>query len=385
MLEVLIEGGINIVSTANNHAMDYGATAIEQQIEILDACGIGHCGAGHDYLEAAAPAYIRAGEMVVGIVAMDTETPLMAATGTTAGIAYTNEECFPRFAAAVMAEARAHADLVVVTPHWGNNWVENPPAARRAVARQMIELGADAVLGHSAHILQGVEIHQERPIIYDMGSLLNDRVNQNRIRYSALVELSLDRSGAQRMTLSPVRLRPGRACKAVEHERGYICDLLTSLSHELDPNLSFQRDGESLSLDLNPLPRGLGPALSPPSARLYERSRRCRISDFYRELKTNVVHPKTPERYIFEEPVPVNKWLSVEGARIKGPVRPGPGFGCEVMQRYIVADVDRVGAQQIPEEVNLHGLFLDVIQDRFFQVLGPDPVISRVMEPPALG
>jgi poly-gamma-glutamate synthesis protein (capsule biosynthesis protein) len=71
--------------------------------------------------------------------------------------------------------ARRPGDLVVVSLHWGGNWVELVPTEQRRFARRLIELGiADIVHGHSAHHPLPIEVHAGRPILYGCGDLLND-------------------------------------------------------------------------------------------------------------------------------------------------------------------------------------------------------------------
>lgn len=332
VLDVLLQAGVNVVTVGNNHAMDFGADALEQQLEILDACGVAACGGGRDYMAALRPAYISAGGLTLAFIGVDTETPATQATETTAGVNYAVEAELLKSIAASLAEARCHADLVIVTPHWGANWVENAPEHRRTLARRMIDLGVDAILGHSAHILQGIEVYRDRPIVYDMGSLLFDRVGENRLADSALFELEMTAAGVHRLTVTPIRLLKGRAHFAEEPDRTCILDLLSRLTRELDPAAAFERSDERLEFALSPTPRAI-PTLPLAATQVHRTRPIDRVPTVYRTMKSNVLYDVVPAGCAFEPGVVVNPQIEVLGARIGSPVRPGRGFLCEVFIR----------------------------------------------------
>ena len=334
LLEVLIRAGVNVVNVANNHSGDFGPDALEQQLEILDACMIAQCGGGHDYVEAAIPAYITVGDRLVALIGIETETPALAAGANRTGIYFAPEDKITRNLAASIAKARCNADVVIVTPHWGRNWDDNPTEARRHLARQIIDLGADAVLGHSAHVLQGIEVYRGRPIVYDMGTLLFDRVAESRMRFSALFELDVGKLGIERLRIVPIQLLRGRARLADEVTSGYVRGLIVRLSEVLDPAITFNQVGDVLEIELLPdrshvpLPR-----IPLRGCRAYLPSAVRSVPRYYCQLVSNVVYPETPIGAAFTCPVTVNPRLQVCGARHARTVRPGYGFLCEVFFR----------------------------------------------------
>ena len=330
-IDVLVKAGINVVGVANNHALDSGPSAFEQQLEILDSCGIAACGGGRDFNEAARPTYITVKNRTIAFIAVDTRTPWMAATSKKPGINYASEDKLLRLLAASITVARLHSDFVIVTPHWGPNWKESPTPSRQNIAHTLIDLGADAILGHSAHILQGVEIYRGRPIVYDMGSLLFDRVNENRMQQAALFELGLGRNGFEQLRIIPVCLNRGSAELASGEKAMEIRDLIIGLSKDLIPNKHFDRSGEDLVVSLAPdighhsLPRHPLPPLQS-----YHPSKLKEVPEFYRELPSQWENVEIPETAKFADIVKVNSWLDVCGAQWASSIHPGYGFLCEV-------------------------------------------------------
>ena len=332
MLDILVHAGVSVVNIANNHAMDFDVEAFKQEMGILDCCGIAQCGGGMSQIDAAEPTYVKAGEFIIAFIGVDTETQLAAARPSQVGVNYSPEsELLPLLAGSI-AMARACSDCIIVTPHWGKNWAEKPTDERRGLAKKIIELGAHAILGHSAHILQGIEVHQGCPIIYDMGTLLFDRVSENRMRYSALFQMEIDASGVKAITVMPVRLRNARAELANPDDSEMILDLVENLSKDLQPDVEIERSTQDLRLPLNPM-RHMPTYHGARPREYHDPTVIVPVPDFYRALPTNVVYEKVPAGFQWEEPFMANDGLHLVGARIAGHVRPGYGFVCEVFFR----------------------------------------------------
>lgn len=341
MLNVLVEASIQVVCSANNHAMDYGADALKQQSGILDASGFAHFGAGADDQAAAMPAYVQVGGLTLAFVGVETETPSMSARASKPGIQHASGADILPLVAASIAQARAHSDLIVISPHWGKNWLEAPQEAFRSLARAFIDLGADAVLGHSAHILQGVELYAGKPIVYDMGTLLFDRVEQNRMRYSALFELTLNSAGIESLEIIPVWLDSGRATLAEGVNAGAVRKLVTDLSKALCSETSFTLRGESLILGCSPASKQDYRRQSSPVERTWIADTLPKVPTELRGLKSNVVYPEIPADCAWPMPVKVNVNLEVMGVRYAAQVRPRRGFLCEVFFRSARPPVGR--------------------------------------------
>ncbi len=331
MLDVLVEAGICCVATANNHAMDFGPTALAQQIDILNACGFLHFGSGRNFMDAAMPKYASVRGIAVAFIGIETETACMAAGDGRPGICHASVADLVRVAAGSIAMARAHADIVIVSPHWGNNWEEAPAADIRQAARQLIDLGADAILGHSAHILQGVEFHAGRPIVYDMGTLLFDRVNQGRMRDSALFDLAWDASGTCRLSIQPVSLGNGRANWAVGEDFGRICELMKRSILALNSQMVIDVVEAGLQLEGKAEPSPVRRLAKISPEQFFSPDSPPRVPTKLRSLKSSQVYAAMPlVEGGWPSPVSLGENLEVLGARFASPVRPGRGFVCEV-------------------------------------------------------
>ncbi|MDT8759198.1 CapA family protein [Sphingomonas psychrotolerans] len=189
-LAAIADAGFAMLSLAGNHIADCGPEGIEDTIARLDALGIAHAGAGATLVEARRPAIRDLGRRRVALLSYNCVGPEIGWAGEDrAGAAYlrvetadgspiapaasletASGEAFEMLAADVAA-ARDEADIVLVALHKG---IVHVPARlapyERPLAQAAIDAGADAVLGHHAHIVRGVEFHSGRPIFHGLGN-----------------------------------------------------------------------------------------------------------------------------------------------------------------------------------------------------------------------
>jgi poly-gamma-glutamate capsule biosynthesis protein CapA/YwtB (metallophosphatase superfamily) len=329
-IDVLTEAGIDVAIAANNHSMDFGPDALVEEIELLTAAGIAPVGIGTNLEEASRPVYVRAGDLIVAFIGLETEFPKFAATEDSPGTFHAKVVA-PAVEAlrAPIAEAREHADLIVFSPHWGDNWTERPTEELKETAHALVDLGVDAVIGHSAHHIHGVEIYKGKPIIYDMGSLFFDTVGQGRLRYSAGYVLEFGANGFSKVTMHPLILKPNRTEYADGAAWEKIKGLLTSLSAEFDPKVPLAVEGKTLVLRLPP-GDGPKPRKSDPE-KVHVSNTTRRLPDAYRARKTeDVVLDAPPEWAADFADVNLDNGVVVLGARSSDAVRPKLAFMAEV-------------------------------------------------------
>jgi poly-gamma-glutamate capsule biosynthesis protein CapA/YwtB (metallophosphatase superfamily) len=171
--------GVDCVSLANNHALDWGAEALLDTFDHLRAAGIRWVGAGADADEARQPVVLETAGLRLAVVAFADHPAAFAAGPGRPGIAYADlRHGVPDWLLGAVAAAAAQADAVLVTPHWGPNMNPSPlPYVRRA-AHGVRGAGATLVAGHSAHVFQGVEDH----IVYDLGDFVDDYAVDDTLR-----------------------------------------------------------------------------------------------------------------------------------------------------------------------------------------------------------
>ena len=163
--------GIDVANLANNHARDYGADALLDSVTLLEAAGVVALGAGADDAEAYAPWVLQAGgDVRVAFVGASMVVPWTFPAGPDRpGIASARPTT--RIVESVHAAAAA-ADVVIVVIHWGIERHTCPTAEQVEVARELLDAGADAVIGHHPHVLQPIEVVGGKLVAYSLGNFV---------------------------------------------------------------------------------------------------------------------------------------------------------------------------------------------------------------------
>jgi poly-gamma-glutamate synthesis protein (capsule biosynthesis protein) len=196
----LRNAGIDAVSIANNHIGDAGRAGVVQTVANLDEYGIKHAGAGRNAVAAHRPAMIRVDGLTVAILGYDTIAGAYTAGASTPGSARLT---VAGARADIAAARRAGADVVIVYPHWGIEYRATPFAGQQALARSIIDAGADMVIGNHAHWVGAMEVYKGRPIWYALGNFVFDQTWSEPTSEGLLLELTF--SGRH---LVQVRLHP---------------------------------------------------------------------------------------------------------------------------------------------------------------------------------
>ena len=196
MASIFSACGFDVVSVASNHAMDWGPDALLDTIEVLRARGIQTVGAGRDLAEARAPAFLeRKGVRVAFLAYCSVLREGYAAKPERAGVAplrvhtyYEPAEYQPGMPPRVVtipyeedlgnlvqdiAAARAAADVVVVSLHWGLHFIPRAIADYQpVVARAAFDAGADLILGHHAHVPKAIGVHGGKVCFYSLSNFI---------------------------------------------------------------------------------------------------------------------------------------------------------------------------------------------------------------------
>lgn len=163
----LKRAGFSVLTLANNHIMDFGEPALLETIHNLDSNGILSAGAGHTLPAARQKTVLQVKGAKVAFLAYSVTLPVefFAAaghSGTAPG--------YPHYYKDDIAQAKASADYVIVSFHWGLEGASMPHLSQVATARSAIDAGADVVLGHHPHVLQGIERYKKGIIFYSLGN-----------------------------------------------------------------------------------------------------------------------------------------------------------------------------------------------------------------------
>ena len=166
------EMGIDLVTLANNHVYDFGEIAFNDMIDSLDEYKMPHIGAGKNIDEAKKPYYfIVNGYKIAFVNATRAEKNILTpeATTTNSGVF----RCYdPTELINTIKETKAKSDYVIALIHWGREDSHELGQVQIDTSKDYINAGADAIIGSHAHMLQGIEFYNHKPIFYNIGDFI---------------------------------------------------------------------------------------------------------------------------------------------------------------------------------------------------------------------
>ena len=194
----LVDAGFEVLNHANNHSMQHGKEPFNETLQMLKQANIAVCGVAQG--NASAPAIMTIKGLRIGFLGYSLrprqyfiETPLYA-EGSTESIG--ND----------VRALRQGSDIVVVSLHWGDEFIDRPSPDDVQLAHDVIDAGADLIIGHHPHVLRGVERYGRGWIVYSLGNFVCDMLWEEETRETAICECRLTKAGVEEVRLIPVRI-----------------------------------------------------------------------------------------------------------------------------------------------------------------------------------
>jgi len=211
--ETLARLGVDCVTLANNHALDFGPDALLDTLSHLDAAGIRVVGAGTDVERARAPVVLEFDGFRLAVIAFSDHPVEYAADADRPGIAYARlQDAIPEWLTTLL-----EVDAVLVAPHWGPNMTVEPGGYIRRAAHGLPDSGATLVAGHSAHVFHGVAPR----VLYDIGDFLDDYRVDRKLRNDLGLLFLVDLAG-DRLEAIPLKLEFTHTRLATDDDAAWI-------------------------------------------------------------------------------------------------------------------------------------------------------------------
>jgi len=205
----LKDSGFDVLSVANNHSLDYDTEAFLDTLYWIEQSGIKTIGGGNNIDTACSPFISTVNGVRVGFLAYTEMADMiwsydyprkLKATDTEPGVA-------PFKYDSIVEDIRAldnQVDVLVLSLHWGTEYSLSPTPLQREQARGFIDAGADLIIGHHPHVIQGVELYKNGVIAYSLGNFVFDQNQSDRTREGLVMEVTAEETGISEMTLYPV-------------------------------------------------------------------------------------------------------------------------------------------------------------------------------------
>jgi len=164
--------GFDLLSLANNHIWDWGTAALADTLQILEDNEIQFVGAGRTEAEANTPAIIEKNGLTLAFLSYTNLYPKsLFAKGSNPGVSAWDPDKIIETTSAL----KHSSDLVVILLHWGEEYETQTRTDQRSWARELIEAGADLVVGHHPHVVQEIEQYKQGWIAYSLGNFVFDQ------------------------------------------------------------------------------------------------------------------------------------------------------------------------------------------------------------------
>lgn len=166
-MDILAQSLFDALSVANNHAMDFGPEGLRETTERVKGIGVGVTGSGQNVADACRPCLVEKNGHRIAIFSFCDVIQIspLYATLDQPGVAPLNDKSL-RMVRAISGRV----DWVIVHLHWGTEMCQLPSPQQRVLARQFVEVGADAIIGHHPHVLQPMEVIDNVPVWYSLGN-----------------------------------------------------------------------------------------------------------------------------------------------------------------------------------------------------------------------
>lgn len=238
--------GINLVTLANNHSMDFGGEALAETQRHLAAAGIAWIGAGENLDEARKMALYTIKGRKIAFLGYSLTQPTeffagLKRPGTAPG--------FEKLVKADVRSARKQADFVIVSFHWGTESGNAVQPYQRNAAHQAIDAGADVIIGHHPHVLQGVERYKSGIVFYSLGNFAFASKSRT-ADISAMVRLRLNdtQRTAEILPLDVLHRRVGFQPQLLHGEKGAaVIGRLNDLSEPFDTEIENKNGRYTIS------------------------------------------------------------------------------------------------------------------------------------------
>jgi Bacterial capsule synthesis protein PGA_cap len=233
--------GFTALTLANNHMLDYQEQGVLDTLTRLKSAGILTAGAGENLEAAEKPAVIDSGSRRFVVIAASDVVPLnYEATPVKPGIFSMKDEG-ELFSQVTAARKDYPDDVLVLMLHWGVEAAYAPTQRQKDIARNLIDAGADVIIGAHPHRVQGVEFYKGKPIFYSLGNFQFDSNPPGDESVIAKITYRDGNNDPVKVSVIPVIIGDGgypRTLKANEPEYSVILGRLAEQGKDLGTKLS---------------------------------------------------------------------------------------------------------------------------------------------------
>jgi len=219
--------GFNCLFVANNHTAQHGVKALKQTCELLDKNDIKWAGYNPSAPDTPIPVIFDVKGIKVGILAycetqqyhLDTKIlPIIHVEQIKNDVKKLRQEC----------------DVIVVSLHWGDEFIDYPSPKQTQIAHDIIDSGVHLILGHHSHAMQGIEKYNDGLIVYSLGTFVKD-LWRKELRESIILNCDLTSTGIKQFSIIPIFINEKYQPELYDGQDGKeFIERLNQLSEKID-------------------------------------------------------------------------------------------------------------------------------------------------------
>ncbi len=209
--KVLSDAGFDIISLGNNHTLDFGYLALEDTVNAVENAGMMAVGTRLVGSDDTGARFVERNGLTVGFLALSDFNEVVGETPEGYPVV---TEVDPDLLPGQVSDAKSRCDVLVVSMHWGVDYINFWTERQQVLGEICIDNGADLVLGHHPHVLQDVKYYQEKPIVYSMGGFVWDSSSCGADQ-SAIYVFELGPSSAVVTDIIPVQIEACRPMPSI--------------------------------------------------------------------------------------------------------------------------------------------------------------------------
>lgn len=235
--------GINLLSLANNHALEHGHEALIETAKILIDLGIKVVGIEIKESDRRAPCIVTSNGIRIAFLAyclVRDKTSYLSINDISEIISDINE-------------TKAMVDVVVVSLHWGDEYIQIPSPTQVILGHKIIDAGADLILGQHPHVIKGIEPYKHGLIAYSLGNFIFDSSHLEKTRSSFILQCIFSKKGLVKYKLVPLYLNRDYApihLNGIESMK--VLDEIETLSKKIK-YISYEKHEKSMDYYLSEL------------------------------------------------------------------------------------------------------------------------------------
>lgn len=161
---------------SNNHITDQGKTGLDETYQNLDKLNFQYSGCPDKEVSDCSSNIINIDNFKIG----------------TAGFSMVYGTFDENKAIEVIKNLKTNSDIVIVNIHWGTEYTHINSSLQQKIAHDFIDNGADMIIGHHPHVVQGMEIYKDKPIFYSLGNFIFDQYFSPDTQEGLSVGISID-------------------------------------------------------------------------------------------------------------------------------------------------------------------------------------------------